>query len=521
MPRPGLGRNSLLLLASTWGYSGLGVIASVLIGRGLGPDALGAIAVNLGYAGLALAALLPGFGQAHLKRLAEGQDAGRCVGTMLAIQSALAVPLLAVVAVAWIAGAVAAPTTNALVLAFMLAAQLTSRFGEAFLRVFLAREWVETHGAIILGGRVLRLVATLAVLLWLPDVVWVAATFWLESVLVGATAALVLRVRYGIDIGRPTRQSFAMYWTYSRPFLVTTPIAMVQDSIDRVLIGRLAGLTAAGYYQVARGLWEILGSAQAPVGLLLFTRLSSLYASRTAKGDTEARTLFLRTLDKLLFLITGLALPVWILSPWAVRAFYGPEFDPAVPVLRILVLASVAAAIVNPYTHVLQAQDQVGRLIPVNVVRLAFYVATLAVIIPETGLPGWLAWLPSGAGGAAVARVLLLVFPAWVWIGWARELGGIPFYWRAWTHVVGLSVALAAYHAVAALAIELATPRVIADLGAGLIAAGVYLGCLVSTNPDARGHLRSLSDLLRLRHVGGPVRWIRGGRVTSAKDPLR
>src|SRR4030067_803861 len=46
-----------------------------------------------GAAGLCRAALPPGFAQAHLKRLAEGQDASRCLGTMLVIQAGLSAVL--------------------------------------------------------------------------------------------------------------------------------------------------------------------------------------------------------------------------------------------------------------------------------------------------------------------------------------------------------------------------------------------------------------------------------------------
>ena len=85
MPPQDLGRKSLLLLASTWSGSALGMIVSVLIARVLGPAALGTIGFSTGLVGLLMAALLPGFAQAHLKRLSEGQDAGRCIGTMAAI----------------------------------------------------------------------------------------------------------------------------------------------------------------------------------------------------------------------------------------------------------------------------------------------------------------------------------------------------------------------------------------------------------------------------------------------------
>src|SRR5262245_7921624 len=108
MPRRSLGQASLLLLGSTWIHSGLGLLASVLIGRVLGPAAVGALALNLGLAGLVMAAALPGFARAHLKRLAEGENAGRCLGTMTTIQGALTAVLGLLLVVAWWTGTLAA-----------------------------------------------------------------------------------------------------------------------------------------------------------------------------------------------------------------------------------------------------------------------------------------------------------------------------------------------------------------------------------------------------------------------------
>ncbi|HEU5321430.1 MAG TPA: hypothetical protein VFX28_11540, partial [Methylomirabilota bacterium] len=64
-----LGRKSLLLLGSTWGHGAVGFAVSILVARALGAEAVGAIALNLGLASLVMAVLLPGFLQAHFKRL--------------------------------------------------------------------------------------------------------------------------------------------------------------------------------------------------------------------------------------------------------------------------------------------------------------------------------------------------------------------------------------------------------------------------------------------------------------------
>src|SRR5712691_5383976 len=282
MPPQDLGRKSLLLLGSTWSGSALGMIVSILIGRVLGPTALGSIAFSTGLVGLLMAALLPGFSQAHLKRLSEGQDPGRCIGTMATIQLALQGILLAALAATWSRRLAFSAADLSLVFLLVLAAQVANNFADVFLKVLVAREWIVPHSIIVVAARLGRLLA-----------------------------ALALSLRYGIVPRLPTRQSFGAYWTYARPFLVSTPLALFQDSIDRVVVGRWAGLTAAGYYQVARALWEGLSSVIAAPGIFLFTRLSGFYAQRSPARDREAREFFFGGFDKLLFITIPLAFCFW------------------------------------------------------------------------------------------------------------------------------------------------------------------------------------------------------------------
>jgi O-antigen/teichoic acid export membrane protein len=483
MPRS-LGRASLVLLGGNWAHSALGLLISVLIGRGLGPAAVGALALNLGLASVVMAALLPGFSQAHLKRLAEGQDPGRCVGTMLAIQGAVITALLLpAVLVSWWAGALGGTPADTLVFLAMLGAQVAGRLGDVFLKVLVTRQWVLTYGTALLSGRLVRLLTTALLLALAPSLPWIAATFLLEAVLSGLVGAVVLLAR-GIPPRRPTRASLAYYWRYARPFLITTPIALVQDSIDRVLVGRWAGLTAAGYYHVARGLWEALAGVTAPPSLLMFTRLSSLYAERTPERDREARVLFFSGLDKILFVSTALAIVFWPLAPTAITVLYGPSFVPATEALRILIVAALVATLLDSYTFVLQAQDEVARFVPLNLGRFVVYLAALAVLIP-----GSVPALPAADAGAALARLLLVVFPAWVWIGWTRELAGIPFYRPATVYLGGFVLAAATFHAVAALVVPLTGAGPVATSLALLASVGVYAFWLLKLHPDTRANV--------------------------------
>jgi O-antigen/teichoic acid export membrane protein len=508
MPPQDLARKSLLLLGSTWGGSALGMVVSILVGRALGPEALGSLGFSTGIVGLVMAALLPGFAQAHLKRLAEGQDAGRCLGTMLAIQLALNAVLVAVLLALWTTQGFLATSGLALVFLFLLAGQVAGGFADVFLKVFIAREWVVPHSIIVLSARFLRLLATVAVLATAPSVVGVAATFVVDGVVSGLAAATVLAGRYGVAPRVPTRASFAGYWSYARPFIVTTPLALFQDSIDRVLVGAWAGLTAAGHYQIARALWEALSSVVAAPITFLFTRLSGLYARRSDAGDREARAFFFHALDKLLFLTVPLAFAFWAFAEPGIALLYGDTFQPAALPLRILVLAAVVANVVNPYTYVVLALDQARRFVPVNLLRVVAYAIALVLLVPSRPVIDGLAGFWPGEPGAAAARLFLILFPCWVYVRWTRELAGIPLYRHVATYFGGFALLLGVFQALRIGAGALSLDGWAAATPAAAAALAVYLVYLFVRHPGTGENLRYALALLS---PAGFIRFLRGG----------
>jgi O-antigen/teichoic acid export membrane protein len=504
-----LGRKSLLMLAGTWGGGAIGMVISVLIGRALGPGALGSIGYSTGLVGLLMAALLPGFAQAHLKRLSEGHDPGRCLGAMLSVQLALHTLLAAGLAAAWSVTGVFRDPELATVFACLLAAQVATNFADSFLKVFVAREWVVPYSLLLVTSRLARLAAALIVLAWAPRLAWVAATFVVEGLVSGLGAAILLAARYHVVPRAPTRQTLAGYWSYARPFTVTTPLALFQDSIDRVVVGHWAGLAAAGYYQVARALWEVLASVIAAPITFLFTRLSSLYARRDATRDREARDFFFHALDKLLFMTIPLAFLVWAFAEPGIALLYGEAFRPAALALRILVLAAIAANVVNPYTYVVLALDRAPRFVPVNLLRAAAYVVVLVLLVPPQPVLDGLVGLLPGEPGAAAARVFLILFPCWVYVRWTRELAGVTLYRHVGTYVGGFALLLAVFHAghaaLGRLGVGGSRAGAIAAAAAALV---IYVVYLRRRHPGTAENLRYAGALLS---PGDFIRFLRSG----------
>jgi|RhiMetdeSRZDD1v2_1073273.scaffolds.fasta_scaffold09542_13 O-antigen/teichoic acid export membrane protein len=508
MPSQDLARKSLLLLGSTWGGAALGMLVSILVGRTLGPAALGSLGFSTGVVGLVMAALLPGFAQAHLKRLAEGQDAGRCVGTMLSIQLALHAVLVAALAVVWTVQGVFTRSDLALVFLALLGAQVATNFADIFLKVMIAREWVVPHAMILLSARLLRLLATFAVLAAAPGLVAVAATFLVEPVVSGVGGALFLARRHHVTPRAPTRASLGAYWSYARPFLVSTPLALFQDSIDRVLVGAWAGLTAAGHYQIARALWEALSSVIAAPATFLFTRLSALYARRSEAGDREAREFFFHALDKLLFLTVPIAFAFWAFAEPGIVLLYGPAFRPAALPLRILVLAAVVANVVNPYTLIVMALDQAARFVPVNLLRVVAYALVLVALVPPQPLIDGVAGLWPGAPGAAAARLFLMLFPCWIYVRWTRELAGVSLSPHVGTYVAGFALLLVLFHALQAGGAAMGAEGWAVSLPAAGVAGCVYVGYLFARHPGTGDNLRYAQALLSPIAF---IRFLRGG----------
>ena len=508
MPSQDLARKALLMLGSTWGGSALSMLVSILVGRALGPEALGSIGFSTGIVGLVMAALLPGFGQAHLKRLAEGQDPGRCLGTMLAIQLALHAGLVAAILAIGTTQGLFARSGLARVFLLLLGAQVATNLADVFLKVFIAREWVVPHTMIVLSARLLRLLAIVFVLATAPSVAGVAAAFVLEGVVSAGAAAAVLGLRYHLAPSAPTRESFAGYWRFARPFLVTTPLALFQDSIDRVVVGYWAGLTAAGYYQIARALWEALSSVVAAPITFLFTRLSSLYAQRSVAKDREARDFFFHALDKLLFLTVPLAFVVWAFADPGITLVYGEAFRPAALPLRILVLAALTASIVNPYTYVTLALDQAARFVPVGIVRVIAYAVVLVLLVPARPMIDGLVGLWPGEPGAATARLFLILFPCWVYVRWTWELVGVPLSRHVATYLGGFALLLGAFHALRAGGSTLGAGGWTAAISAAAGALALYLAYLFWRHPATADNLRYARDLLSPAEF---MRFLRGG----------
>jgi O-antigen/teichoic acid export membrane protein len=261
-------------------------------------------------------------------------------------------------------------------------------------------------------------------------------------------------------------------------------VSLLQDSLDRVLVARWAGFAAAGHYQVARALWEVLGTLNAFPFQMLFARLSRLFATRTAESEAEARQLFGAAVDRLLFLVTPAALLLWALRDVVVSMLYGAAFLPAAAPLTALSAAALLQTALNPYHFVLYALDAHARFVPIVFARFVLYVVALAVLVPT-----------AGAVGAALVRLLIVVVPAWTFVRWAREMAGVRFPAVTWLYLAAFAAGAAASEAARFALGPLGWPAV--PVGAAVAALATAAAIVAVGHPAPWANLTYAAHVLR------------------------
>ena len=259
---------------------------------------------------------------------------------------------------------------------------------------------------------------------------------------------------------------------YGRGIVAVNVLAAVVHHADLVVVGRMLGTAALGFYQLAYKLPEMTVTVAIwVVGKVLFPTLSRLHA---AGGDVGAGLLgALRYVPALtLPAAVGLA---FVAEP-AILTLYGGRWRPAIPLLQALALYLGVRSIGSPAGDLLKATGRSGLLAGLAAVKAA-------VLLPALVLAG-------RASVDAVAWTLAAVGVATTALNLAVAARLAPVRWAA----IGRALAPAVLATVAMAAVLALSERVLGSGGeargvAGLllqVAAGaaVYLAALRLAAPD-------------------------------------
>lgn len=388
----------------------ISVAAGIVLARTAGPTGTGFMNLALTVATFTATLLAAGTGLA-LRFLSAGTpDPGR-VGTYL-FYSLVLVP---------IAGALTVPsvlvvTSEGLTVGVGMA---VAALGGANLVSKQLQELAQAHGDVIRSirsvgvGTLTRIILlVIAAALWTDNLAAVAWAFVIGVAVQGIYASWPFSPGRHLATGvrrhaEDTKRDVSEMLRIGRPSLGYSLGMMGLQRTDRVVIASLLGPTALGFYAVAATLSEIMRVATAPLGQLVFVRVTK---DRKISGAT--RQIILIGLGGQ---VTVGAL-LWVAAPHLITVFYTDAFAESIPLVRGLIVAEVFMGLVLMESRAVLGMGAMRRMGRDTVLLVALAVPVYLVLI----------WAYDLMGAIAASVITYALYAAITHLALRHSLRGTP-----------------------------------------------------------------------------------------------
>lgn len=380
-PKPrSASRDAIRTLVFNGAAAAVGIVTGIVVAKTLGPAGKGY------FSGLALlqsgaSAVISGFGASITYFLSRHKRAAvDLAAPLLLVFAAISIiqPLLLLLW-AWRFGF----TPAIVVFAATSPATVVVAWQQG---IYLGLNRVASLNSQVFGFAVFLLIAVsgaLALHLGLAGALWA----WALTTY-GAAAVIMLRIA-NLLRGKPAwdfREALRAITKYASSATLGGVLGFLNYRIDSLVLIGFLGATGFGVYSVAVSAGEVLFRIPRAVATATTYRVG-------ASGFEDSAHTTARSIRTCTAIVIAAALPLYVLAPWLVRIFYGPQFAEAAPALRILlpgVVLFVSVGLFSPFFSF-----QMGR--PIVVVYMS-----LCMIVLQTGLGVWL--VPTyHLDGAAIA----------------------------------------------------------------------------------------------------------------------
>ena len=382
----------------------IGWIALLFVARKMGAEAIGEFSYAVSLVGGFTFLAFFGFRMAHVKRVSEGLDLGKCIGTFLSIRLFLISLMLLTFAFSyWLWTSflgkefydIQTPNLLLLVLlyyiVFLIAGVARATFSglEQSARVAIPN---------IVGTSVRSILFICTALLgW--GVIWLAA-----SQLIGILIIALISLWYFRDypISKPDWKTFESYRMFAFPVAAASIFGVLKQYIDKIFIGIFWAATDVGLYFGVQRIALFIGTLALAIEEMLLPSISKRHANEkeihSSIYDSE------RYVAMVCIPIVAMTI-VW--SNEIIEVFISREFLPASRILQFLALAALVKVVNRPWSVALRGSDRPDLTSIINIFSSSINIFLMLILvpkqIPQLGLENL-----AGMGGEGAALALLI-----------------------------------------------------------------------------------------------------------------
>jgi O-antigen/teichoic acid export membrane protein len=372
----------------------------------MGASAIGEFSFALSLVGSFTFIAFFGFKMAHVKRISEGLDLGKCIGTFLSIRFFLiSLMLIIFISSYWfwtsfLGKEIYDIQTPGLLLTvvlyyivFLLVGVMPATFSglEQSARVAIPN---------IIGTTIRSFVFIAAALMGL-GVIWLARAYLIGIIVIGILSFWYFR---DFPISKPDSQTFNSYKVYALPVAAASIFGVLKQYSDKIFIGIFWTEYQVGLYFGVQRIALFIGTMALAIEGMLLPAISNLHAN---KKESEIKTLVHDAERYVALICIPLVAMTFVWSSEIILVFLSKEFLPASNILKILALVALVRVLNRPWSVALRGSDRPDLTSILSILSSILSIILMLVLvpkrIPQLGLENLF-----GLGGEGAAYAVLI-----------------------------------------------------------------------------------------------------------------
>lgn len=399
-------KHTLMTMGSKIVVLSLGLVISILLARGLGPEGRGYYTLAILYPTLIVTFINFGLGSSSVYYIAQGKHTLKEVfstDTMISLTLGVVGIVIGLLLPLLFPSRIFPDVPQRFLLIALLLVPLNLFSGQVGTQVLLgARRISEFNLSTIINNLAFVILLAVSLLVVKADVMGaVSANILSTAFFCILLFILVYRIAGGFSF-KFSRAYLRDAISYGSKTYLGSIISFLNYRIELFMLGIMMPAAALGYYSVAVGLAERLWLVSQSAAMLIFPTIA-------AEQDEGKRNQFTPVISRNVLLITFLgALAFFLISPWLITLLYSESFQQTIQLFRILLPGVVFLS----GSRVL-ANDIAGRGKPllntyVGGFGLLIQVGMNLVLIPRYGAAG-------SAAATSLTYGLIMIIRSWLY----------------------------------------------------------------------------------------------------------
>ncbi len=358
-----------------------GLLSVFFVSRYMGANALGLLSTCVAFVSLFNFIGSLGFGDAHIKRISEGQDLGKCIGTFLTVKVFLSV-LMVLVTLTFLFGTYLIsgkfPFEKKYLLFFIIIL-VGNALGNLFTVInltFAAR--LEALKDSISGFVQKFLNSVTKIIIAVAGLgVFFLAYSNLLAVICGGMVSIFYFRKY--PIRRFDKTIFRSYLTFAAPVLIIEVSSLIFGYLDKVLLGYFAKTVEVGYYSAGQSIVSLLTYVGSIFALFLFPTYSAMHA---AGKIAEIRVMAKKTERYISILLVPVVCFLIFYADDIRSLLLGNKFEKTSMIIRILSIQTFFLILSQPYTSQLAGTNNIKITMYIGIVISVCNIILNLVLVP-------------------------------------------------------------------------------------------------------------------------------------------